>query len=145
VQQPQPAPRPAPQPQPAPPRPAPQPVSASAAYDEVPVDLYDEVPVDMYEDDTAPFEPPFQAPPNGAPRRPVQNAAPVVDSEPHPFIPPTAPAAVKQAQETSAEPQPAQPAHVSDQPQHDVPEDSTDIAQILASGFGDSVTFEEVD
>jgi len=36
-------------------------------------------------------------------------------------------------------------APASPQPAADVPEDSTDIADILASGFGDSVTFEEVE
>jgi hypothetical protein len=117
------------------------PQPASDAYDEVPVDLYDEVPVDMYEEN-APFEPPFPAPPSGAPRRPASNAVPVVDAEPNPFIPPTAPAAMQQNQGNNA---PAPAAAPAGQPQPDVPEDSTDIAQILASGFGDSVTFEEVD
>ena len=135
---PQPTAAPAPRPAPAP---APMPQPASDAYDEVPVDLYDEVPVDMYEEN-APFEPPFPAPPSGAPRRPASNAAPVVDAEPNPFIPPTAPAAMQQNQGNNA---PAPAAAPAGQPQPDVPEDSTDIAQILASGFGDSVTFEEVD
>ena len=142
---PAPAPRPAPQPAPAPqpspqPAPAPRPNSQPApsydagpsSYDEVPVDLYDEVPVDMYEEDAAPFEPPFPARPTGAPKPPAQNAAPVVDSEPHPFIPPTAPAAV-QAQQA---PNPQQPESADEE---------VDIANILASGFGDAVTFEEVD
>ena len=103
----------------------------------------------MYEDDAAPFEPPFPARPNGAPKPPARNAAPVVDTEPNPFIPPTAPAAVKahqvhQAQQ--AEEQPRQARQFWEQPPAEsADENPVDIANILASGFGDSVTFEEVD
>ena len=164
---PQPASRPAPQPAPRPPRqpqPAPTPAAPERAYDEVPVDLYDEVPVDMYEDDYAPFEPPTQAPRPGASRPPARNAAPAENSEVQPFIPPTAPAAQKQPQAPAAErppqalqPQSRQSQQPGDQPRQArqfqeqaqrpesvVPEDSADIASMLASAFGDSVTFEEV-
>ena len=169
--QPVPQPAPAPKPQPAPPRqapvsapapapqrpprpqPAPAPVRSEGAYDEVPVDLYDEVPVDMYEADYPPFEQPIPAPPAGASKPPARNAAPAAGPEPRPFIPPTAPAA-QQVRQTPP-PQSQQPAEqqrqarqFQQQAQPDspaVPEDSTDIANILASAFGDSVTFEEVE
>ena len=161
-----PDPQPAPTPRPAPaPAPQPAPAPAPSAYDEVPVDLYDEVPVDMYEDDRPPFEPPTPVPPRGASKPPVQNAGSVVDQEPNPFIPPTAPAAIRaqqvqqsqQAEEQAMHarqfqerpmqpaPQPApQQAPQPAEPEAAIPEDSGDIADILASGFGDSVTFEEV-
>ena len=137
--QPAPVPRPAVQPPASNPAPAPAP-AASAAYDEVPVDLYDEVPMEAYEDERPPFEPPFPGPRGGAPRPPATNAASAADPEPDPFIPPT----VTGAQAAPAPKPNPQPAPQPADPPSDVPEDSRDIAQILASGFGDSVTFEEV-
>lgn len=166
---PAPTPAPAPQPTPAPrPAPVPQPTPAPAdPYDEVPVDLYDEVPVDMYEGDYAPFDPPNPAPPSGARKPPARNAGPVVDNEPNPFIPPTAPAAqqARQAEQQRRAEEPPQPLQQSQQPSEQprqarqfqeqfqqpqrsdlaVPEDSTDIANMLATAFGDSITFEEVE
>ncbi|MDO4400932.1 MAG: DNA polymerase III subunit gamma/tau [Coriobacteriia bacterium] len=162
---PQPAPAPAPQPAPRPVAPPPAPAPAPSDFDEVPVDLYDEVPVDMYEDDRPPFEPPTPVPPRGASKPPVRNAGSATDQEPNPFIPPTAPAAIRaqqvqqsqqaeeqtmharQFQERPMQPAPApapQPAPQPAEPEAAIPEDSGDIADILASGFGDSVTFEEV-
>jgi DNA replication initiation complex subunit (GINS family) len=87
-----------------------------------------------------------------------------VDNEPNPFIPPTAPVARQQArqaeQQRRAE-QPQQSQQPSEQPRQArqfqeqsqqpqrsglaVPEDSTDIANMLATAFGDSITFEEVE
>ena len=165
---PQPAPRPAPQPAPAPapqpapvPRPAPQPapaprpstpqVSNDSGFDEVPVDLYDEVPVDMYENDYAPFEPPVEAPRRATPPAAPRNAPRPVDTEANPFIPPTAPAAQQarqQAERTQPAPdsQPAAAPAVAPEPDGSLEpaEDMDAIASMLASGFGDSVTFEEV-
>ena len=158
--QPTPAPRPAPQAAPTSPAPAARPVAAprsvaqtsapspvpapmpaaNASYDEVPVDLYDEVPMEAYEDERPPFEPPFPGPRGGARRPPATNAASAADPEPNPFIPPTAPAAQPAPAAQAASQPVAQPAASP----ADVPEDSRDIDQILASGFGDSVTFEEV-
>ena len=158
---PQPAPRPAPAPKPAP---APRPASAAAdPYDEVPVDLYDEIPVDMYEREYAPFDPPNPVPLSGARKPPARNAGPAVDNEPNPFIPPTAPAAqqARQAEQSRRAEQPQQSQQPSEQPRQarqfqeqfqqpqrsgfTVPEDSTDIANMLATAFGDSITFEEVE
>ena len=105
-------------------------MSAPAGFSEAPESSWDEVPVDVYDSyaDEAPYDEPY-----GVPSDASYNAVPSSAANP-----PADASAPANAASVSASRSPGNGAPA-------IPEDSGDINGILASGFGDSVSFEQLD
>lgn len=127
--------------------PASAPAASDSSWDEVPVDVYDNYADEASYDDPygspydAPYNAPVVAPRTAAPRN-VPAAPP--SAAPRNAAPAPASAMPTNRMPASAANAPASsPAPAAVSP--DIPEDSGDINGILASAFGDSVSFEQVD
>ncbi len=129
------------------PAPASAPAASDSSWDEVPVDVYDSYADEASYDDPygSPYDAPYNAPavaPRTAAPRNVPAASP--SAAPRNAAPAPASAMPASRMPASAANAPASsPAPAAVSP--DIPEDSGDINGILASAFGDSVSFEQVD